>query len=161
MNAITQQEIDNFLQLDWFSHIGEKLSEEGEVKVCVSWEEALKECQKNVWESVVSSTSNIMYAVVADLPSGNIERYETLYPELSDAVKRIADKAEQYIGLPKSKLTPIKSRITWDTAHYLYCCEFIDLFKESFPYRIGDLYLKGRFPCGWSGVFPYGKLIVF
>ena len=149
--------------MDWFTQVGGELddrAQENWVK-CNSWEEALHECQTNHWESIVSSSSNIMYAYILDLPDGQIAKYETFHPLFSKIVGEIADRAQLFVGLPQDRIIPIRTRITWDIAHYLYSCEFIEYFEHSFPFRLGESYLQGRFPCGWRGVFPYGQLVVY
>jgi hypothetical protein len=39
--------------------------------------------------------------------------------------------------------------------------EYADLVPPSLCAMLADWYIKGRFPCGWKGEYPKGKLIVY
>jgi hypothetical protein len=39
--------------------------------------------------------------------------------------------------------------------------EYADVCPPGFFTNIGGWYLRGHFPCGWWGMFPQGRLVVY
>jgi hypothetical protein len=55
----------------------------------------------------------------------------------------------------------IFASVYWDVGHIFLEAEYADVYPPTFYASQAYWYLKGHFPCGWSGAFPAGKVIVY
>jgi hypothetical protein len=52
-------------------------------------------------------------------------------------------------------------QVNYDITGVCMEAEYADVCPSGFFTHIGDWYLRGHFPCGWWGMFPQGRLVVY
>jgi len=60
-------------------------------------------------------------------------------------------------GLPKV----FADTVQWDILHLAMEAEFADVYPPGFYASQAFWYKEGRFPCGWEGEFPKGRLVIY
>ena len=60
-------------------------------------------------------------------------------------------------SLPRSFVQSVSS----DMLHACIEAEYSDVYPPGFFASLGYWYCTGRFPCGWKGDFPDGKMIIY
>jgi hypothetical protein len=48
-----------------------------------------------------------------------------------------------------------------DIASLIMECEYADVYPPGFFASNAYWYVNGHFPCGWRGVFPKGRLVIY
>lgn len=150
---------------DWFGEVGKPLELEPDVKgrihLCKTWEEATKYCSEISWENVQIEASNSLRRKVISVST---ERFKA-WNEVARRVIPVARKlvTEKTFSLTESNHLPeeFEQRVRWDIIHLLLEAEYSDIVPPSFFAAQSYWYVIGRFPCGWKGNFPNGKLIIF
>jgi hypothetical protein len=51
--------------------------------------------------------------------------------------------------------------VQWDVLHLCMEAEYADVYPPGFFASQAYWYVAGRFPCGWEGKFPAGRLVVY
>lgn len=54
-----------------------------------------------------------------------------------------------------------ENTVIWDIIHLCMEAEYADLIAPGYYASQAYWYVKGHFPCGWSGTFPNGMLIIY
>lgn len=53
------------------------------------------------------------------------------------------------------------AQVQWDILAIAMEAEYSDVVEPGLYSQLAKWYLAGRFPCGWQGEFPEGRVIVF
>lgn len=54
-----------------------------------------------------------------------------------------------------------RKAVRFDIAIFCMEVEYSDMCQPGLFTRMGHFYFDGHFPCGWWGLFPDGKLIIY
>ena len=159
MHPRTIVTLDELEQADWFAAVGAPAS--GPVIVVTSWEEAIRYCGSTEWENLTLEASNRNAVSIAKRSRERFNNWNTVVGELKIStiplVKRKTEKIIQAFNLPNVFL----NTVDWDILGVCLEAEYADIFPPGFFASQAYWYVNGRFPCGWSGNFPNGKLVVY
>jgi hypothetical protein len=149
-------------QLDaatWFEHVGEPGSDN--VIVLTSWQEALASCSGEDWRELLQEAVNQFAERLVELDRNRFNQWNALVDELKAAsVPLVTQKIAGVVAafeLPKA----FSMTVQWDILHACLEAEYADIFPPAFYASQAYWYVTGRFPCGWSGQFPEGKLVIY
>jgi hypothetical protein len=157
--------IDTLFSTRWLSACGTALVEPSPFALVQvsSWNEAEASCSTIDWENTTLEARNDLGTF---LQLKNMNRFS----EWNEITKKA--KAEIVFPLTEKVWSPYLAReglgkevldcIQWDVL--AACME--DAYRDfvGLPHFFADLlaiYRAGHFPCGWSGAYPNGKLIVW
>jgi len=125
------------------------------------WETAIENCSSVEWGNLCLEAVNQYYARLT-------ERAPERLAQRNDIVKEIKKTS---IPLVREKIADVvrdnalpqcfEDTVQWDILHLCIEAEFSDVFPPGFYASQAYWYSKGHFPCGWSGNFPAGHLLVF
>lgn len=159
----TQKIIQKLAAVDWFSAVGQEL--DVDVERVTSWQQAAQKCEEVEWESVHWRVRSKLFEIIdvaAKAAKGDSPRnWNTVMHEIEAELLPIVHEKTKLVieGFSLSKL--VIAQIEWDITHYAASVDYSDVYASSFYHQLGQLYLDGHFPCGWSGDYPVGKVIVF
>lgn len=148
-------------EIEWLEHAGEPL-DDGRVVVAQSWEDALTILHKERGRG----RYNVMGLLQA--PCTRIAKVYDQFPERDLVWKEVRDEAKRYTlfdGVPKSR--PREDRELMFEHLYEYVSMLLSEIIAS-P-EAGCTYFReqlewfhaGRFPCGWDGDWPSGRMRVY
>jgi hypothetical protein len=148
----------------WFSAVGEQLPAFNLPAIAVaSTVAALEHCSDPAWEQVTLEARN-------QLTESLCKRYRDRYAEWNN----VADAAQSRVVTPlvNQVWKPFAERyelgkvfvdcVSWDVMAAIMEHEYRDCSgRPVFFLDLLDVYRAGHFPCGWSGEWPKGNLLVF
>jgi hypothetical protein len=159
MHSTTIAILDQLEKTPWFSRIGTDVGPSA--AVVTSWLEAIEYCGSFEWEAVQLEALN-QYRQC--LRQRSKERFQ-LWNDTVDEVKKIT---RPFVGrkiaavVHEYNLPEIFSiQVNHDIIGLCMESEYTDVCLPGLFTSIGYWYLNGHFPCGWWGVFPQGKLVIY
>ena len=159
MNQETLDAFDRLEKNDWFSALGQ--SREGPFVVVGSWKEAVEGCGGPEWQDLILEAANRYSEAVARRDTERFRQWNTVAVDVRQVVLPLVERKIHplcaALGLPAI----VENCIRWDLIHFGIECEFADVFPPGFFASQMYWYVNGRFPCGWVGEFPEGKLVLY
>jgi hypothetical protein len=148
-------------ETDWFRSVGEPIAD-ATVPRIRSWKEAVALRTSRLQKNIANESAN---ALTEKLCFEFPKRYHGKWNKLVTAVRKIWDpisatKIKKVMMDNKLNIAFVDS-VNWDILFSCMELEYADLVPPRFFKERLDWYLAGHFPCGWDGVFPDGRLIVF
>jgi hypothetical protein len=163
MHERTKLTLEQLENAEWFAKVGKPYQSEEPKKLLFikTWEEAIQWCSSQYWDDLILEAQN-QYR--EKLFERSIERFR-LWNDIVDEMKKhtiplVERKTEKVIienDLPKI----FSDCVDWDILGVCMEAEFADVFPPGFFASQAFWYVRGRFPCGWQGDFPDGKLVIF
>ncbi|MBE5216006.1 hypothetical protein IG611_19970 [Pectobacterium sp. A535-S3-A17] len=156
---ISNDAVDRLLKIDWFANVGNQCFIHN-VKVAVSLNEANLSLSSPDWENVTLEESNEISGYLA-------VKHTVIYQEWND----LAKEAKSFLKGELLKKIPhlngfdnvlLLQCIEWDVVSYLIEDAYKDKIKKPLFFdSLIHIYESGHIPCGWDGVWPNGKLVVY
>lgn len=144
---------------DWFLNVGQR--DTNCARVLDSWEEAIESCRSPEWEDLCQEAVNQFCARLVERDRVQFNQWNTRLAEVKTVVVPMVEEKTRTIvdrfGLPSEFIDSVQ----WDMLHLGMEAEYSDVFPPAFFASQAYWYVKGHFPCGWEGVFPEGRLIIF
>jgi hypothetical protein len=144
---------------DWFSAVG-NIDTEAAI-VLHSWKEATESCSSTSWRDLLLEASNRYTEKLASRSKERWNQWNSVVREVKKiTVPLVAAKTERVVGENRLPHT-FQNVVNWDILHIVMESEYSDVFPPGFFASQAYWYVRGHFPCGWSGSFPEGKLIIY
>lgn len=144
-----------------FAHVGEPLPASPPGVLIGSWQQAVTPERQAAWQRAKLEARGELTSFLAHRHEKADRRWNDLTaevrPEIERIVKPVCDAIAAREQLPRSPAAAAR----WDCVN---CCmeyEYADLRAPGFYDRLGQLYLLGRFPCGYQGDYPDGILEIY
>jgi hypothetical protein len=151
--------LDHLQRVSWFSRVGTK--DGSNVANVTSWPEAIEQCSSFDWEDMRLEALNRYRVCIAERAMARLNLWSATLREVKKITgplveAKTATLARDY-ALPEIFGILVRGDIT------LLCMEseYADVCPPGFYTSLGQWYLNGHFPCGWWGVFPAGKLVIY
>jgi len=159
MNPRTKATLRQLEEAEWFSKVGQ--CDTQVAIVLSSWEQAIQSCSSPSWENLCLEGTNSYCERLLEKSPARFNQWNevvALVKPYSDALvqNKIASVVQEN-NLPKV----FENTVRWDMLHVLIEAEYADVYPPGFYASQAYWYVKGHFPCGWDGIFPDGKLIIF
>jgi hypothetical protein len=143
-----------------FSAVGQAVS--ADVVAAGSWDDAIARCSTIEWD-------NLQLEGAGKLTEALCVHHRARYQGWNDIVGECKLRLEPLITSTVRRLfphDPAKAKAVWDSTVWdlLHLCmekEYSDLIQGGFSGMLAPWYLAGRFPCGWEGTWPAGRLVVY
>jgi len=159
-NAATVQFFQKVEQAELFTSVGHSL--DGPYERVTSWKEALKKYRslsyKNSWIEARNDLAD-------QLPKAIYQTWNNVAAasewKLTPMLDRKLSEALNDGRMPGELVELRNLGLYWDLMHRVLELEYEEFVKPGIFAEKADLYLRGFFPCGWRGIYPKGRLIVF
>lgn len=159
MHPRTLATIAQLESADWFAHVGEP--HDDAVRVVSSWREAVESCSTLDWENLCLEASNQLRMRVLERDRQMYARWNAIVadvrPATGELVKRKTAHWVEKEGLPKAFVDCVH----WDMLGVAVEAELAEIVRPAFFASQAYWYTVGRFPCGWDGDFPAGRLVIY
>jgi hypothetical protein len=159
MHSRTIAALDRLEKASWFSRVG--VDEGPSVAVLTSWPAAIDLCDTSEWEDLRLDALNQCCECIARRAKNRMQAWNKTVDEVKKITEPLIDRKIAAIvrdeGLPEL----FRTRVRYDITNFCMETEYADVCPPGFCTTLGDWYVKGHFPCGWWGVFPQGKLVVY
>lgn len=161
MKRQTKKVINTLFATQWFFAVGERAK--GVVRAS-DWAEAAKSCISQKWQDTCLEADNLLreniYANSNARPE-RINRWNEIVDEMEAAIVPKVKATLEPLASKIAHLNEIESAITQMIIGYGMELEYNDLIQPGFYSGLADWLMRGRFPCGWQGEYPKGKLVVY
>lgn len=157
LESITIDLLNKLKNVIWFSNVGNWNS--ADVLLVKNWIEAEQYCLSDDCENAQLDARNDFSILASDYEK--VKQWNTVSATLRLLIEPLVLKKTKILNSCVSKPELVRNSIKWDI---ILCAMALEYQKFiSFPYynTIAQTYLNGHFPCGWDGVWPEGRLIVF
>lgn len=155
----TQATLDTLRKENWFRNVG--IRDTTAVDVIGSWKEAVALCTSAEWEDLCQEAVNQYSARLIEKSPAEYERWNAVVLDVKPAaVALVRSKTLSVVtlnDLPKG----FTDTAEWDILHLCVESEFADIYPPGFYAAQAHWYLKGHFPCGYRGVFPNGRRVIY
>ena len=160
MHSRTIATLDRLEKISWFSRVG--INEGSSVAFVRSWSEAIHHCGSPAWEDFQLDAQNQNSAQVAQRSK---ERVHRRWNDTVEEVKRITRPlvARKIAAVVRENNLPeiFSIQVNYDMLGVCMEVEYADGCVPGLFTSLGHWYLNGHFPCGWWGMFPAGRLVVY
>jgi hypothetical protein len=144
---------------DWFAHVGAPGGDT--VLVVPSWEGAFASATSAEWPDVQLEAANRYRERLFDRDRDRFKRWNDVVDEVKPMTMALVTRKLAASRRPEPWPTRFVGAVQWDVLHLAMEDEYHDVVPGSFYTSLGEWYVQGRFPCGWQGDFPEGKLIIY
>ena len=159
MLARTAKALELLNKADWFSRVGKP--EAIPVKVLSSWDEAVDSSRSQPWRDLCLEMADIYLQKVLDKSTARFQTWMDAPREAEGAIRTLVEKKAAKV-LPKiTRPHDLLNTLFWDAGHLLIEVELSDVCPVNFYGDLARWYVKGRFPCGWDGKPPGGRLVIY
>lgn len=157
MNPRTQELLFRLEQTDWFHDCGKSTPVGDSILPVASWEEALEICAtEEAGEARVESRNELTQFLCRHAPE---------WPQWNSRARRIRDVLSRLIDrklsspavrarLPATVSPSFREAIGWELQALCMTREYGDLVRPRYVDLVEQVWLAGRFPCGWVGEVP-------
>ncbi|MCL6366102.1 hypothetical protein [Pectobacterium versatile] len=156
---ISNDAVDRLLKIDWFANVGNQCFIPN-VKVAASLNDANFSLSSPDWENVTLEESNEISGYLAVKHTVIFQDWNDLAQEAKSFLKdKLLKQIPHLNGFDNVLLLQC---IEWDVVSYLIEDAYKDKIKKPLFFdSLIHIYESGHIPCGWDGVWPNGKLVVY
>ncbi|KHT27163.1 hypothetical protein [Pectobacterium carotovorum] len=156
---ISNDAVDRLLKIDWFANVGNQCFIPN-VKVVASLNDANFSLSSPDWENVTLEESNEISGYLAVKHTVIFQDWNDLAQEAKSFLKdKLLKQIPHLNGFDNVLLLQC---IEWDVVSYLIEDAYKDKIKKPLFFdSLIHIYESGHIPCGWDGVWPNGKLVVY
>lgn len=155
---ISQLAIDRLNKINWFVNLG-KATTLPVVLQAQSLSLFIKSLNSDEWESATLEAVN---EITGDLAIKHTEKYQYWNSLVKEAKKVVEIDIIPEIIFPESEKISMIESLKWDLVNYLLEDAYSSLLREPFFFNgLINVYEASHMPCGWSGIWPAGKLVIY
>jgi hypothetical protein len=159
MHSKTTDTLDRLEQASWFSRVG--INAGSGVAVVSSWPEAIKYCDSSEWEDLQGEALNQYRRYIAHRSMERLNAWNDSVRELQNITRPLVARKTAAVVRENNLPDMFNIQVKHDIVLFCMEAEYADVCPPAFFTSIGEWYLKGHFPCGWWGVFPEGKPVIY
>ncbi|MEH3406615.1 hypothetical protein POW88_01105 [Enterobacter quasiroggenkampii] len=155
---LSQLAIDRLNKINWFVNLGKAITLPG-VLQAQSLSLFIKGLNSDEWESATLEAVNEITGYLATKHTSKYQYWNSLVKE---AKKVVENDIIPKIIFPESEKSSMIESLKWDLVNYLLEDVYSSLLREPFFSKgLINVYEAGHMPCGWSGTWPAGKLVIY
>lgn len=107
-------------------------------------------------------TREAVNKVTGYLAKKHTNKYQYWNSLVKEAKNVVENDIIQQIIFPESEKSSMIESLKWDLVNYLLEDAYSSLLREPFFFNgLINVYEAGYMPCGWSGIWPAGKLVIY
>jgi hypothetical protein len=149
----------------WFAHCGERLTLDltMETEQARGWAQAVESCKGPVWENAQLEAQNQLTLWLHLNDWASYRRWNEIVVAHKDAtVSSLTEKILAPFQAKHGLDIALVHSVQWDILGALMENSYLRSGHSAFFFlKLLTVYEAGRFPCGWQGEWPKGKLLVY
>lgn len=119
----------------------------------------IKELNSDEWEGTTLVVGNKITDYLAKKHTNKYQHWNSLVKEAKNVV---GNDIIPKIIFPESEKGSMTENLKWDLVNYLLEDAYSTFLQEPFFFDgLINVYEAGHMPCGWSGTWPAGKLVIY
>jgi len=155
----TNATFDELAWAEWFSAVG--TSATAKVLRVRNWPEAIEQASSLDWENLQVEAANGLRSRILDVAPERFKQWNTIVRRIKSVSEPLVREKIGSVAALNQLPPRFEHAVQWDVLHLLMEAEHADIVSPGFYAAQGYWYVAGRFPCGWAGAFPTGRLIIF
>jgi hypothetical protein len=155
----TKQSISSLKRIPWFKNVG--AHDLPKVLVLENWVEAIAESTSPDWEAMTLEALNQYREDLMRLAPDRWDDWNELVDQVNEALAPVIRNATQVVVEANQLPRSFEETVLSDFVRVCMEVEYSDVRPPIFFSGLGHYYAKGHFPCGWSGAYLTGQLIVY
>jgi len=155
----TTEKFDSLACMNWFSALGKPC--EGPFVILSSWDDAIRHCGSPEWKKLTLKAAKRYSDAVFRRGREQSQHWNIVAGAVRSIVLPLVAAKVHSVGVANNLPDEFEASVRQDLIWFGLECEFADVVPPSFFASQIYWYTQGRFPCGWKGEFPEGKLILF
>lgn len=159
MHPQTAATLKQLNEVDWFTHVGER--DTNAAVVLASWQQAIEYCGSVEWQSLCLEAANQYCERLSERSPARFDRWNEIVDEMKSSTEPLVHRKIATVMRANNLPKVFEDTAQWDILHLCMEAEYADIVPPGFYASQAYWYAKGHFPCGWSGDFPDGKLIIY
>ena len=159
MHSRTIATLDRLEKASWFSRVG--INEGSSTAVVATWPEAIDRCDSSAWEDLQLGALNQYCECIARRSNERLQLWNDTVREVKKISRPLVGRKIAAVVREHTLPEIFKICVNWDITGFCMEAEYADLCPPGFFTNLGHWYLNGHYPCGWWGVFPQGKLVIY
>lgn len=160
MKRQTSAQLTRLDDCEWFRNVGDPVSDET-VVVVASWKEAIRHCRTEDWEYLQQETANLLGLRIGGRSDERLQEWNDIVDEVKAVSMALVSRKIQAVVRENRLPKVFEDVVQWDVLHACMECEYADIISLDFYANQAYWYEQGHFPCGWEGIYPEGKLIIY
>ena len=155
---ISQLAIDRLNKINWFVNLGMATTLPGVIQT-KSLSLFIKGLKSDEWESATLEAGNEITGFLAKKHTSKYQYWNSL---VKDAKKVVENDIIPKITFPESEKGTVTENLKWDLVNFLLEDAYSSLLQEPFFFDgLISVHEAGHMPCGCSGTWPAGKLVIY
>ena len=145
---------------EWFASVGRR--EHTTVHYVDSWESAVMEATAATYDDLKLAAANGFRRKLAEVTVGSdIGGWNQVVREIKRVVEQEIEERVGRVRIRNDLKGELVSVVKWDVVGGLAQAAFYDYVPNGFYLGLLYWYRAGHFPCGWRGVHPQGRLVIY
>lgn len=157
--------LERLRAIDWFAHCGQPLSIALSMPFISvsSWREAMLHCMDDYWEGVTLEASNQLTQWLHHYDRENYQQWNLLVDGFKmTAIDPLASENWEPVRANEGLGIEFIHSVKWDVLGALMENAYLQSGHRCFFFlELLLVYEAGHFPCGWTGKWPKGKLVIY
>lgn len=158
MHGRTEATLQDLSRAYWFSRVG---LPETDVEVLSSWQQAVEGSSSPDWRDLCLEAANQYRERLVERSVERFRRWNDLVAEIRPVAQLLVREKTRDVVVKNDLPIAFLNAVDWDIIHVCMEAEYADVYPPGFYASQAYWYANGRFPCGWQGEFPTGKLIIY
>lgn len=160
---ISEKIVNELEEVEWFINCGKIKSVDYDVSYAKGLSSLIKHIGSTRWENVKLEETNKLRLAAMKVGEQNFsEAWKRLMLDIQNDImpqieEKISNELKDAQMFDQKILISVKTNIRFIILAYTYQ-EYIE---PKFAKCLLDVYKAGCIPCGWKGVYPQGKMIIF
>ena len=155
---ISQLAMHSLNNINWFVNLGVAATLPGVIQA-QSISLFIKGLNSDESESSALEVGNEITGFLAKKHTNNYQYWNSLVKE---AKKVVENDIIPKLIFPESEKSAMIKNLKWDLVNFLLEDAYSSLLREPFFFNgLINVYEAGHMPCGWSGTWPTGKLVIY
>jgi hypothetical protein len=146
-------------EAEWFSAVGNQDTDAA--IVLQSWKEAVESFSSPQWRDLLLEASNRYTEKIASRARERFRQWNDVVREVKKISVPLVEAKTERVAKENQLPKTFQNVVNWDILHVAMESEYSDIYPSGFFASQAYWYVRGHFPCGWSGSFPDGKLIIY
>lgn len=160
MDRETELLLERLRKSEWFTRVGKPVNTDLVVPVD-SWRCAVAHADSAEWGNLTLRVKNEQSNAVLEHFGDDAFPWNEMADKLRGAVRALVDDRIGRLRIEKEFRKVVGDNAAWDVLGACMEVQFREYIRGTFFGVVAEWYMRGRFPCGWEGKYPQGKLIVF
>jgi hypothetical protein len=161
MRHETEEWLTQLRDAAWFSAVGRPDVATGAAVLLSTWDEAVHACASLEWQDAKIELSNRIGNLVRNASTERFQHWNEVVRSVKPLVMTLVADRTAFVTAAFKLPQVFLQSVQWDILHSCIEREYLDVCPAGFYSEWARWYVKGHFPCGWSGELTSGRPIIY